>query len=389
MKSSSRSQRASRVQRTDLLERLRAEIADGRRQPEMRLPPLRELARDYGVSYVTAHRALAQLTDEGFIRNSRQQGLFVADRPPNRTRFALIFPHRPVSHRPWSRYWSALERAAQQLQGELDIEFPIRYDIEAGSHQTEDFDKLVHEVQTDQLAGLIFAHSPHNLKGTPVLDHPGVPRVALMSAAGIAGVHAVGHNARDWFKPALAHVREAGCRRVAVLLAATDHGLGGAEGSYERLAALAEEHQLELRRSWLQSVHPHLPTWTSHVVQAVFDPALPARQRPDALLVHDDNLVADAQRGLVAVGLADGLKVKLVAHCNLPSAPPQVMPMWRVGLDARDLFAACVQVIQALRRGESAPALTRVSMIEEPEIRQREITGVGAEAWRQLQAVGA
>lgn len=61
-----------------IVERLRAEIATGRRRPGDRLPPVRELARELGVNVNTVARAYAALARDGAVRSRRGGGTVVA-----------------------------------------------------------------------------------------------------------------------------------------------------------------------------------------------------------------------------------------------------------------------------------------------------------------------
>lgn len=62
----------------DIVERLRAEIATGRRRAGERLPPVRNLARTLGVNVNTVARAYAELARDGAIESRRGGGTFVA-----------------------------------------------------------------------------------------------------------------------------------------------------------------------------------------------------------------------------------------------------------------------------------------------------------------------
>jgi molybdate-binding protein/DNA-binding transcriptional regulator YhcF (GntR family) len=61
----------------EIVERLRAEIATGRRRPGERLPPVRELARELGVNVNTVARAYSELARDGAVRSRRGGGTFV------------------------------------------------------------------------------------------------------------------------------------------------------------------------------------------------------------------------------------------------------------------------------------------------------------------------
>ncbi len=60
---------------------IRRRIADGTLRLGDRLPTLRQLTADYGVSSMTVRHALARLEDEGLIRAERGRGTFVTGAP--------------------------------------------------------------------------------------------------------------------------------------------------------------------------------------------------------------------------------------------------------------------------------------------------------------------
>ena len=62
---------------------LAGRIERGELAPGSRLPPERELATFYGVSYDTIRRATAALRERGLIETVHGRGTFVARRPPD------------------------------------------------------------------------------------------------------------------------------------------------------------------------------------------------------------------------------------------------------------------------------------------------------------------
>ncbi|MGG7572554.1 GntR family transcriptional regulator [Streptomyces sirii] len=59
-----------------------ARIAAGDLKPGARLPSERDLAVEYGTSYVTMRRATSVLRERGLIVTVHGRGTFVAERPP-------------------------------------------------------------------------------------------------------------------------------------------------------------------------------------------------------------------------------------------------------------------------------------------------------------------
>lgn len=58
-----------------------AQVATGKLRAGARLPPERELAEEYGVSYMTIRRAMKELRERGVVVSVHGKGTFIADNP--------------------------------------------------------------------------------------------------------------------------------------------------------------------------------------------------------------------------------------------------------------------------------------------------------------------
>ncbi|HEY7766070.1 MAG TPA: GntR family transcriptional regulator, partial [Aestuariivirgaceae bacterium] len=67
-----------------LKDRIRAQISSGEWQPGSRVPSEYELVAQYGVSRMTANRALRELMHDGYLNRIRGLGTFVRE-PPHHT----------------------------------------------------------------------------------------------------------------------------------------------------------------------------------------------------------------------------------------------------------------------------------------------------------------
>ena len=68
---------------------LRAQIMEGRLEAGARLPPIDQLAVEFGVSRVTLRQALSILSDEGLVRSIQGRGTFIATSAPQYGRVRL------------------------------------------------------------------------------------------------------------------------------------------------------------------------------------------------------------------------------------------------------------------------------------------------------------
>ena len=97
-------------------------------------------------------------------------------------------------------------------------------------------------------------------------------------------------------------------------------------------------------------------------------------ERPDALLISNDNLVEHASAGVIAAGVHVPDDLDVVAHCNFPWPAPSVLPVRRLGYDARALLKACIDSIDEQRQGR-VPATAVIPARFENELEQAVAAG--------------
>jgi DNA-binding LacI/PurR family transcriptional regulator len=91
-------------------------------------------------------------------------------------------------------------------------------------------------------------------------------------------------------------------------------------------------------------------------------------ERPDALLILDDNLVEHATAGLIAAGVRVPEDLDVVAHCNFPWPTPSVLPLTRIGFNNTEVVRHCVDLIDAMCAGQTVPAITEIAAVREDEV---------------------
>lgn len=345
---------AASVTKQELAARaLRERIATGVYQPASRLPSWVELAAEFKVSSVTIERTMAMLAQEGFTEGRGRHGTFVVVHPPHLSLFALLFPANPGprSAHPWSHFYSALCRAAERRE-RLDAfcRVPRHYDIFPGQ-ETPAFRQLAEEVRNHRLAGLILA-VPHLAVARELFD-PAVPVVLLGGAAAGVSVPSVYSDLSSFYRRALQRLRAQGRTRVGLISARW------AEQAWEQqFPALCREFGLASDPCLVQ--FPNLGHASSAAQSVRLLLSLPDAQRPDALIIDDDHLVASATAGVQAAGFADSARLGVMAFANYPNVQPAAVPVDVLGFDAAKILDHCIRVIEQKRQGHAVPAATPV-----------------------------
>lgn len=302
------------------------------------------------------------LQAQGFVEARRRRGTFVTAHPPHLCNHALAFPWGE-SHAP-SQFFLAIRKEAEKLQRpERRLSLFFNQD---GDAESADCRSLAAQVADRCLAGLIFAYHPHHLIGWPVLETKGLPRVAMISAPNFPGIPAVGTDASDFLAKALDHMVARGRRRVAAITLALDPK--GQDAFAAQFGEAVAARGLASRPCWVQSAGMEAPRWASNVAQLLVSG--PRAERPDALIVTDDNLVEHATAGLAAAGVRVPRDLDVVAHANFPWPTPSAMPVTRLGFDVRQLLTLCIERIDQQRRGEPAPELTLLPAVFEQQATQ-------------------
>jgi DNA-binding LacI/PurR family transcriptional regulator len=327
-----------------IVEELRESIRSRRFPAGSRMPTRAELQKDYGVSSVTVQRALDRLIADGFVVPRGRHGTFVVERPPHTCTYGLVIP-RLQGEDGWVRFWTALgnEAMAMTRQGDVSV---VRYHGIDGHHDGDDWRRLLHDLEAQRLAGLLFSTVPaHGLAGTAVMTAD-IPRIAITLRPEPHPFTPLMLDTVSFVDRALEHLHNLGRTRIAML------GVPGhPPGFHRRFADGLRDFGMSTRPFWFQQVTPSTPEPARNLAHLLLHPG--QRDRPDALIITDDNLVEHAAAGVIAAGVHVPDDCALVAHCNFPWPTPSVLPARRLGYNAREVWNTAIAAIDRLRRGES------------------------------------
>jgi DNA-binding transcriptional regulator YhcF (GntR family)/DNA-binding LacI/PurR family transcriptional regulator len=345
--------RRTSVKQDRIVAALRGDIIGGTFKPGSQLPNQFELVDRFKVSTITIQRALERLARDGFIVTQPRQGVFVREHPPHLADYYFVFPHDAVDMAQTNRFLFSLSQIASGMSSRGNKRSAVYYGIEK-PNQTPAYQELVKQVEAHRTAGLIFLTHPGFFVGTPLLDEPGIPRVAIMSMT-IPGITAV--RVGGYRQEAMTWLAESGSRRLAMICVPqmTEEQVG-------LWASDAEAHGMTMPRPSVISVPVQHPHWARHAIETLMD--RPPEARPNGLIITDDNLVPQATAGLLALGIRVPQDCRVVAHGNFPWATECLVPAKRFGPDTRQVLQACIDAIDLARRGGEVPQVVTVPSIE-------------------------
>ncbi len=341
----------------EVVSALRSSILDGVYKPSSKLPTRSEMVAEFGVSNATIQRALTRLANDGFVF-ARPSGTFVAECPPHLCNYGMV---TPVTSQ-WSLLHTAVRRAAGIVQKGGDIRFN-EYITSSEVAAREDVIRLNRDVTSHCLGGLIILgdYAMHDIEGTPALERKNFPRVRIHplpeSSIPVVCLDVTG----SFIPKATEYLTSRGHRRIAHLRLISEVNWR------KEFDAALKRTGIEIRPYWVQSVYARaIDETTTSVISLLMQ--LEGDKRPDALIIHDDNLVELAVGGLLAAGVKVPDDLEIVAHSNYPSQAPSVLPMARLGLDCRMFLKKCVEVIELQRSGQTPPAKTNIPAVFEDEL---------------------
>ncbi len=358
----------------ELLNALRKNIVRGVYRPGHRLPTRLEIGEEFGVGVSTIQRALDKLMETGFVESRARAGTFVVDHPPHLSNFGLVISTAGA----WSRFCTAMFEAFKWVTAGQDVSFD-QYLIGPSVHEDPEANRLCSDLRDGRLRGVMLVGSVDDLAG--LKEHPGfveseIPGVVIQDTSTF-DLPIVVPDVSSFLDRAIEYLRSKGRHRIAHLC--MDFPWTQLEGFEQDI----RRRGVELKPFWVQPVpFGPLSRGAAKVISMMMH--LTGDDRPDALIVHDDNLVEHAVAGLLAAGVRVPDDLEVVTCCNFPSTTPSVMPIKRLGSDFRVLIKECFNAIEMQRRGEEPAPMKLIPAVFEEELPEDFLAGVLPGAYRQV-----
>jgi len=332
---------------------LREEIITGVHALGSVFPRRSDLASRFRTTPVTIQHVMDQLRNEGFVYANGRRATYVSSHPPHLYHYAMVFSSVPPPNlQGWSRFFQALVQVATRFNGSGGD--PRRVTIHYGVDrhvENQEMRKLEAGMRSQCFAGFIFPEEPFTsgLAQTPIGSDPQMPRVAIRGES-MPFMAALGFDGQSLVDKALDYFAERGRKRIAIIANVQP------PASLDSIVKGLKKRSMTMHPYWLQMVsldNPQCARGTAHLLMHGGQD-----ERPDGLFIADDNLVEQASAGIVDAGIRVPDDLDVVAHCNFPWPVPSVVAVKRLGYDAREILAACMDLIDEQRQG--APAGLRV-----------------------------
>lgn len=334
--------------RSEIVKGLRSAVVKGKWQPDEKLPTRHDFCRNYQASLATVQHALAQLEREGFVE-SRSYGTFISKNPPHLNHYVVVFRFSPGDV-DYPRFGYALAQAATELQSTGIGRISILHGID-GRPDNEDRLRLEEQIKSHCVAGLVlsaYGSLPHLI---PLAERHGIPMV-ILDQPRFDIPYGMGHawlDFRDFCKKAIAHLKAEGCRTIGCL---APHGsLAWNQIDFEKECS---DQELVTYPYLIQSTSMTQKNDVRNLMHLWM--RLP-ENRPDGLVIFDDNLVEAAAEGITDAMPNPSGQLKIVAHTNFLAPVPNflapmrsLVPIKWLGFDDKELLLGAINYLKKKAR---------------------------------------
>ncbi len=334
---------------------VRKKIISGRWPAGYKIPTHIELGKKFGVTTVTIHRTLSSLTADGFLRvnTSGNKGTYVNETPPHLFNYALVFPSAPSEHG-WNLFYKILLDVSRMIQDELEIRITPYFRID-GNTTRPDYLRLTGDIRKERLAGMIFASPVFMIEKTPLVLEGRIPRIIIGDKNAKLGIPGISMNSQSFIERSLDYLEFRKCRRVAFI------STRGQKGYFtEQLALSFAKRKFISPPQWWHLCHLEWTEAAVNIVRLLLSPETDT-ERPDAILVGDDNLIGSVCKGVEAADIKVPKELEIVSHCNFPLSTKPCLPVKFIGYDTHAIMSRCIEILKLQKSSSGAP---RTSMID-------------------------
>jgi len=338
---------------------IRHNILTGKWKPCQQLPNREDLVLQYNTSKATMQKTINALLREGFIHTSNKSGTFVTETPPNLYSIAIVFPVNENEPSYTDSLWTGIMRQHHYLEEHFGRCF-LFCRFYSSNIEHEEFQKVIKDAESLRLAGIIFSDEPSPV-AVKALRHLNIPRVALTSED-VFSFSRVNVNFDMFFNLSMEYLRDCGRSRLAVI--------ANPEMPPSHIAQcrqLANDSGVAMPPEWELSVNLrcHVEHWVRNMIRLLFKQ--PAGQRPDGLIVANENLFEYVLNALQYENIEPGRDLDIAVHTNFPTNRPKPCQVKRIGFDVRDIIECCIESLEKSGPGNIPVPLKLVKAVMETD----------------------
>lgn len=296
-------------------------------------------------------------------------------RPPHLNHYGIIFPLPNPTMAARSRFYETLHQEVLRRQG-APYQFSLYYYNFFEPFETVTpspyHERLLADLAAQRLAGLILASSPEAFAHTPIITQPDIPRVALASLPNSLGIPMIKFDIDDFFRKAFVTMTAHGRRKAAIFSIHLDRHMA----DQHTLLALAAQHGIEVRDYWRHGFSNDTRPQATAVTQLLMH--LPDADRPDTLIIADDNLIDPIIAGLNAARVRVPEELQLIVLSNYPAPPPPSLSVQMLYFDCRAMLATALESLLHQREAlaGNAPPVPAITAL--PAFSLEELTAISA-----------
>ncbi|WDE95281.1 GntR family transcriptional regulator [Lentisphaera profundi] len=315
---------------------IRSWIIKGKLKPQDKLTPRAELEQRFSTTPKTIQKSCDQLVQSGFLKVVPRRGTYIADYLPHKYNFAVLIKSKADSPG-WTNYWSVIQKVCGEISKSSRFNFEVRTDVNVET-RSESYLKLLDDVESQRLAGVVFAMNAKDFLGTATLESQQLQRFSLNHNN--LNIPSLSLSMETFSRKALAKLKSLKAQKVAALMP-----MGFNDEQKDAVLLQAKNLGLEMDESMLQSLDIHHLSWVKNILSLMFA----VEDKPDALIVFDDNFLPEVE------GVLEGLKligkVQILSHANFPLLQKSNHSCLRLGYDVRDVFQQIINHINKQRLG--------------------------------------
>ena len=324
---------------------LQRQLDTGALRPGDMLPSLRQLCREYGVSSITARRALQELVNEGRLQSQQGVGTFVTARSHHPRLALVIFGFHDQEWRRNSTIFGDLIGGAATVAWEHEALFSVAR-VDPGRQPADVLASILDERFFD---GLLIRILPDITLADlqPVLD-AGLPYVVIKRYLPGRAINCVVNDDVRAAYQATAHLISHGYSRLGFVcpLNATV-GRDRHQGYRQALA----DHGLPYDARLVQETGD----WFEELGRAALKSLCALPGPPQAVFAAGDQLAIGAYRGAAELGLRIPDDLAIVGYDDIPAAATLQPPLTTVRTSYHDFGARATELLLALIAGRVVP----------------------------------